>query len=66
MNTQICKCCGQPLGELEKSISAHPNICVECSTADEVTQPVNPPHAPGSTPAPPAKQDNPGPVAFAT
>jgi len=38
MNSQICKCCGRPLGEPEKNLSAHPNLCVECTTAGELIE----------------------------
>ena len=64
MNSQICKCCGRPLGEPEKNISAHPNICAECSTADDVIEAASAAETP--CPAPQPKHSDRDPVAFAT
>jgi hypothetical protein len=33
MNSQICKCCGQPLGEKRDVLHRNPNICNKCSEA---------------------------------
>jgi hypothetical protein len=65
MHSQICKCCGRPLGEPEKSTSAHPNICVECSTAGEVIEAASAAESPCSIVPMVPRQDDADPVAFA-
>jgi hypothetical protein len=66
MNSQICKCCGRPLGEPEKNLSAHPIICVECSAAGEVIEKANAVEAPLATAPAVQHHGDQDPVAFAT
>jgi hypothetical protein len=35
MNSQVCKCCGQPVAETKDVLARNPNICVKCSEAEE-------------------------------
>ena len=35
MNSQVCKCCGQPVAEIKDVLTRNPNICVKCSEAEE-------------------------------
>ena len=65
MNSQICKCCGRPLGEPEKNLSAHPNICAECTTAAEVIEAASAAELPRSMSSTGPKPDDAHPVAFA-
>jgi hypothetical protein len=65
MNSQICKCCGRPLGEPEKNISAHPNVCVECSTAGEVIEAASAAESPRAILPMGPRQEDADPVAFA-
>jgi len=66
MNSQICKCCGRPLSEPEKNVSAHPNICMECCTADEVIEAASVAETQRSMSPSAPRQDDAAAVAFAT
>lgn len=48
MNSQICKCCGQPVAETKDALARNPNICVQCLEAEQLKVEPAPPEL-GST-----------------
>jgi len=65
MNSQICKCCGQPVAQMGDALPRNPNVCVACSdVADSIAETV-PAEVQESARAEATNRGEAGPTAFA-